>query len=259
MTLGDRRTVAALLSFVSLTLCLAATPVAAADDVGALRADVERLKADVEALKNEMRIMREVIVQRLAPAGRGPQATAEVKVAGSPSLGRADAPVTLVEFSDYQCPYCRRFFASTLPTLKKEYIDTGKIRYVFRDFPLESIHPHAKKAAEAAHCAGEQGQYWPMHDTLFGSQEALEASDLRNYAARLGLDVPAFTTCVESGKYDATVQTNVAEGSAAGVDGTPAFVVGRTRNADPIDGVMIKGAQPIDEFRRAIERVLAGQ
>ncbi len=130
---------------------------------------------------------------------------------------------------------------------------------MFRDFPLESIHPHARKAAEAAHCAGEQGKYWPMHDTLFGNQEALEANDLSGYAGKLGLDVGRFTACVESGKFAAEVQRNLQDGQAAGVNGTPSFVLGKTNGAGPIDGEMIEGAQPIEMFRRALDQALAAK
>ena len=115
----------------------------------------------------------------------------------SPALGR-DAPVTIVEFSDYQCPFCRRFYATTLPAIKKEYIDAGKVRYVFRDFPLEELHSHARKAAEAAHCAGEQGKYWQMHDALFQNQGTLELPQLAEHARAVGLDSLVFNRCMSS-------------------------------------------------------------
>src|SRR5262249_17984609 len=122
-------------------------------------------------------------------------------VTDAPALGQADAPVTLVEFSDYQCPYCRMFFSDTFPTLRREYIDTGKVRYVFRDYPLAQMHPQARKAAEAAHCAGEQGKYWEMHDLLFQNQQALALPQLSEYARNLGLDGASFDACLQSEKY----------------------------------------------------------
>src|SRR5206468_10780677 len=125
-------------------------------------------------------------------------------VADAPSLGRADAPVTLVEFSDFQCPFCGRFFATTLPALKQDYIDTGKLRYVFRDFPLDQLHPNARNAAAAAHCAGEQGKYWEMHDTLYRNQRTLQVEHLKGFALELSLNGNAFTTCLDGGKYAAT-------------------------------------------------------
>jgi protein-disulfide isomerase len=104
---------------------------------------------------------------------------AMVSLSGHPMLGHTGAPLTPIEFSDYQCPYCRRFFGTTLAALKAEYIDTGKLRYVFRNFPIDRIHPFARKAAEAAHCAGDQGQYWEMHDRLFHNPKALQVEQLR--------------------------------------------------------------------------------
>jgi len=112
-------------------------------------------------------------------------AAASVSIAGNLIMGKKDAPVTMIEFSDYQCPFCRRFFETTLPTLKAEYVETGKVRYVFRDFPLDQIHPHARKAAEAAHCAGDQGKYWEMHDLLFQNPQALRVESLKTHARSL--------------------------------------------------------------------------
>jgi protein-disulfide isomerase len=180
-----------------------------------------------------------------------------VSVAGAPMLGRPDAPVTLVEFSDYQCPFCQRFFLATLPTIKRDYIDAGKLRYLFLDFPLERIHPQAREAAVAAHCAGEQGKFWEMHDLLFQHQEALDPPRLREYGRRLGLDGPAFDACLASDKYAARIKQEIAEGIAAGVEGTPSFVVGKTRPGDSVEGALIVGAQPMEVFRQIIDQLLA--
>src|SRR2546426_8942793 len=146
-------------------------------------------------------------------------------------LGRADAPVTLVEFSDYQCPFCQRFFAATLSALKKHYVDTGKVRYVFRDFPLDQLHPQARKAAEAAHCAGEQRKYWEMHDTLYRNQRALQVEHLKEFALELSLNGNAFNTCLDGGRHPATVSQHHAAGSRPGVTRTPAFLVGKSSPA----------------------------
>ena len=179
-----------------------------------------------------------------------------MSIAGSPSLGKPDAPITLIEFSDYQCPFCNRFFQTTLPTIKAEYVDTGKLRYVFRDFPLDRIHPHARKAAEAAHCAGEQGQYWAMHDLLFQSSPALQVEQLKEYAGRLDLDRTVFDACLEQSKYAAKVEKDYQDGATAGVRGTPGFFIGTTQPDDTIQGVLISGARPLAVFRQAIERLL---
>jgi protein-disulfide isomerase len=145
-----------------------------------------------------------------------------------------------------------------LPTLKRDYVETGKLRYVFRDFPLDSIHPNARKAAEAAHCAGDQGRYWEMHDLLFQNQNALAPEDLRAYAGRLQLDEGRFAQCVSGGMHVGTVQRDQDEGVAAGVEGTPSFILGRTRPDGVVEGTLITGAQPVDDFRQAIDPLLAG-
>jgi protein-disulfide isomerase len=179
-----------------------------------------------------------------------------VNTLGNPMLGNPEAPLTLIEFSDYQCPYCRRFFEETLPALKTEYVDTGKLRYIFRAFPLDRLHPQARKAAEAAHCAREQGQYWAMHDLLFHHPQALQVEQLQAYAHRLGLDAVAFNSCLEHGAYAGAVQKDVEEGLAAGVYGTPAFFLGKTRADGTLQGITISGARPIAAFRHHIERLL---
>jgi protein-disulfide isomerase len=174
-------------------------------------------------------------------------------------MGRNDAPVTLIEFSDYQCPFCKRFFESTLPGLKTQYIDTGKLQYVFRDFPLDQIHPEARKAAEAAHCAGDQGKYWEMHDVLFRNQERLQVEQLKALARGLELAGEAFDSCLEQGKYQTEVQRDYDDGLKAGVRGTPAFFIGKTEADGTIQGRLISGAQPLSEFRREVDGLLTGK
>ena len=200
--------------------------------------------------------MLRLLSQRPAQGGVTVTAPVRTSVTDAPVLGRNDAPVTLVEFSDYQCPFCQRFFATTLPALKKDYIDTGKLRFVYRDFPLE-MHPHAREAAVAAHCAGEQGKYWEMHDALFQYQAALAPAQLAERARALGLDSSRFDQCLTSGRHTASIERGLADGAAAGVQGTPGFVVGKTQPGDTIQGTPIRGAQPLETFRRIIEQLLA--
>ena len=225
-------------------------------DFDALKNDLERIKIELSGMQLEIESMRPLLVQRSDQGTRSPHVTAQVSHAGNPMLGNTDAPLTLIEFSDYQCPYCRRFAETTLAALKREYIDMGRIRYVFRDFPLDRIHSQARKAAEAAHCAGDQGKYWEMHDVLFRNQRALQLEHLKVYARSLALDPIAFDDCLEQGKYGAEVQKDYDDGLAAGVQGTPGFFVGKTRADDTIQGSFIKGAQPIAAFREVIERLL---
>jgi protein-disulfide isomerase len=181
----------------------------------------------------------------------------KVAVGDNPMLGNPDAPLTLVEFSDYQCPFCRQFSESTLPALRKDYIDPGKLRYAFRDFPIAQIHPLARKAAEAARCAGDGGKYWDMHDLLFRNQRALRAEQVQAYAEQLHLDAQAFGTCLENAKYEAHVQRDFREGASAGVRGTPAFVLGKTRTDGTVEGVLVSGLRSLDDFQHEVERLLA--
>jgi protein-disulfide isomerase len=161
-------------------------------------------------------------------------------------LGDKDAPVTIIEFSDYECPFCSRFWSDTLPQLKREYIDTGKVKLVYRDFPL-SIHPNAQIAAEAAECAGEQGKYWEMHDQIFENQGQLGEGALKQWALGLGLDSGKFNSCLDSGKFTSEVQKDLADGSAVGASGTPTFF---------INGRKIVGAQPFSAFKAIIDSEL---
>ena len=170
----------------------------------------------------------------------------EIELAATdPSVGAQSAPVTLVEFSDFQCPFCRQ----VVPTLKKVQETYGdKVRVVWKDFPLTQIHPQAFKAGEAAHCAGDQGKFWEYHDRLFASQEALQPNDLKKHAADLGLNAATFATCLDSSKYGERVRDGVAEGSRLGVNSTPTIYV---------NGRMLSGAQPYETFASVIDEELS--
>jgi protein-disulfide isomerase len=245
-----------------ITLSLGTRPARAQSqpsEFEALKQDLETVKKDLAEIKKALSEMRDLLVQRSAPPAQPAQAIAKVNVGRSPSLGKPDAPVTVIEFSDYECPFCQRHFANTLPALKKDYIDTGKLRYVFRDFPLDSIHPQARKAHEAAHCAGEQGKYWEMHDRMFKNQRALVVENLKGFARDLGLKVEVFNSCLDQGKYASTVSEDLAAGSAVGVTGTPTFFIGKTAADGTIEATSVRGAQPIAAFRQVIDRLLEGQ
>jgi protein-disulfide isomerase len=253
------RTVLALVSLlaVSATVVSAQAPQPAPAELQAIKSELEAIKSDLEDVKQQLgQILR--LMQRPAQAP-APPTRARTTVADAPALGRPDAPVTLVEFSDYQCPFCQRFFQATLPELKRDYIDTGKVRYVFRDYPLDQIHPQARKAAEAAHCAGDQGKYWEMHDRLFQNQQALLVAQLGEHARALGLQGSAFDACLTSGKYAQRVSKGLEDGLAAGIQGTPGFVIGRTNPGGSVEGPTVRGAQPVDVFRRLIDQVLASK
>lgn len=162
--------------------------------------------------------------------------------------GNANAKVTIVEFSDFECPFCGKFYEETYPLILKNYVDTGKVKIVFRDFPLTSIHPNAQKAAEATECAAEQGKFWEMHDKLFENQDSLSVDDLKKYAADLKLNTATFNSCLDSGKMTAEVEKDAQEGMSYGVTGTPAFF---------INGRLVSGAQEFSAFEAIIDEELA--
>ena len=250
------RCLAFLLLFAAGAVAWSQAPQHPPEDSSAIKADLERIKADLEVLKSQLGQVLRTMSQRPAP-GAAPSSPVRVSVAGAPMLGRADAPVTLVEFSDYQCPFCQRFFATTLPALKKEYVDTGKVRYVFLDFPLDQLHPQARRVAEAAHCAGDQGKYWDMHAVLFQNQPSLAALQFAEHAQAAGVDATKLGQCVASGRHAARVARNVADGAGIGVQATPTFVVGRTTAGDFVEGPPLRGAQPVETFRRLIDQALS--
>ena len=181
------------------------------------------------------------------PNGVNPGSKIDVSVDDDPVDGSADAPVTIVEFSDFQCPYCGTFYSTTLPLIRKDYVETGKVKMVYRDFPLSSIHANAQKAAEASECADEQGKFWEYHDTLFEKQ-TLDIASLKQHAVDLGLDADQFNECLDSGKMATEVQKDLADGTLYGVKGTPAFF---------INGILISGAQPYSTFKQIIDKELS--
>ena len=168
--------------------------------------------------------------------------------------GSATAPITIVEFTDYQCPFCRRFQLQTWPAIERNYIASGKVRFIVRDLPLK-IHSAARPAAEAAHCAGEQGKFWPMHEALLNMQ--LDDATLLARAQALGLDVARFKECVLSDKYEAAIARNAAQADALGVNGTPTFIIGRVSHGE-LTGLRIAGAVPYGDFAMYLDRLLAG-
>jgi len=174
-------------------------------------------------------------------------------------MGSASAPIEIVEFSDYQCPFCARHARETLAEIDKTYVSTGKLRYVFRNFPIEGIHPLAFRAHEAAACAAEQGKFWEMHARLFGNQKALDPENLPKHAETIGLEMSRFRTCFDSRRLSVRIRQDIAEGRALGVNGTPMFFLGVTQ---PKDGKvkalrMLRGSQDFEAFRNAIESLLA--
>ena len=163
-----------------------------------------------------------------------------------PTLGNPDASVVFVEFGDFECPFCRRFTQDTKPLLEKDYIESGDVLFVWKDFPL-SIHARAETAHEAARCAQEQGKFWEYHDLLYANQQALHVNNLKSYAGDLGLNQDQFDSCLDSEKYRELIGDGLNLGSRSGVSGTPSFL---------INGRLVVGALPYSSFSDVIEEAL---
>ena len=177
----------------------------------------------------------------------------QVSLDDDPQLGDKNAELVMIEFSDFQCPFCGRFSSSTLPQVKKEYVDTGKVLFVYRDFPLDSIHPQAVPAALAAGCADEQDKFWEYHDKIFQNQASLGDTSYKTWAAELGLDTTKFNDCYDSKKYAGEVQKDFQDGNDAGVSGTPTFYIGSPQKGY----IEIVGAQPFSAIKQALDQELA--
>jgi protein-disulfide isomerase len=187
----------------------------------------------------------------------------QVSVDDDPVLGDKNAPVTLIEFSDYECPFCKRHFDQTLPQLKKDYIDTGKVKLVYRDFPLSFHDPMATKEAVAANCAREQGgdpTYFKFHDEMFkkttSNGNGLSDDKVKAIASDLGLNTASFNSCYDAQKSKDEVTKDIAEGSAGGVSGTPGFFIGKSSPDGKITGTPLVGAQPYAAFKTIIDQQL---
>jgi protein-disulfide isomerase len=212
---------------------------------------LEELKAIRKNLET-----RPIAPQAAAPAPARPvdDKVSYAFVPGNYTLGKEDAPLVLVEYTDYQCPFCQRFHNDAFAQIKTNYIDTGKIRFVTRDFPL-SFHENAMRGAVAARCSAEQGKFWDFRNTLIANASQLQADKIAVYAANASLDVPKFKACLDSDKYKAAIDKDMAEGQLAGVTGTPAFVLGRIQNGK-IEGVRLVGAMPYGQFDAKIQEFM---
>jgi protein-disulfide isomerase len=234
-----------------------------ANELEELRREVRDLKASQEQIRKELQeIKRLLLARQAAPVRLAPPE--QVNISELPIRGNQDARVVVVEFSDFQCPYCGHFFREAMPQIDRDYIKTGKIKYAFAHVPLEQTHPSAFKAAESADCAGEQGKFWEMHDRLFANQVTLAPADLISHANALGLDMTRFSQCLSSGKNAAAVRKSMARAEDVGVEGTPTFLIGLVdaKNSDDgnikVSGIIV-GAQPYAVFKSAIEKALGAQ
>jgi protein-disulfide isomerase len=201
----------------------------------------QKIEAQKALFLKSLRSNAKVVTYLKSP----PVFRAEISVAGEPFKGSEKAPVTVVKFEDFQCPFCKQV-QPTFNELLSRY--NGKVRLVHKDLPLESIHPQARQAAEAARCAYEQGKFWEYHDKLYANSPKASADDLKSYAKEVDLDVDSFDRCFANGKYKAVVQKDLKEGAQLGLTGTPTIF---------INGREISGNQPLEAFEAIIDEELA--
>ena len=211
---------------------------------------------DVEIL-NELKQIRLLLERALAG---GPEQSANTAVTlpnvDGLAMGRPGASVTVVEFTDLQCPFCRKFHVETFPRFKQEYVDTGRVRFVSKDFPLEDIHPMAFKAAQASKCAQRQGKGWEVRRSILEHNEQLTTTIFRQLAAQQGLAMQPFQECLSDAEsFSREIRTDMSIGLAAGVRGTPSIVIGRT-SASGIEGRLLVGAVSFDELSKHVDDFL---
>ena len=226
---------------------------------GAAASEVTSRQAG-EILK-ELRQIRQLLEKQQTPQGvaQVPLQAPEVvrmRLGTEISLGKADAPVTIVEFNDLQCPFCNRFQTTAFADIKKNYIDTGRVRFIHRDMPLEELHPQAIRAARAARCAGDQGKFWKVLDSVITHQASMSPQSIDQMAKDAGVDELAYRSCIESNAHLEEVQSNAASARELGLSGTPSFVIGRV-NGGTLEGQKLVGAMPYQTFDAVIRAALA--
>jgi len=221
------------------------------DQLAQLQREIASLKQGQKRMEKSLSAMMDILTGK-----KPPLEDVFVNVSGGPSLGQADAKVTIVEFTDFQCPFCSAYARETLGRIVTDYVKTGKARYVVRNFPLEQAHPLARKAAEAALCALEQGKYWELHDRFFADQRKLAISDILQHADAIGANIDELRSCLEGGGHAAEIAGDLAEGRDLGVLGTPTFFVG---SIDPGNKSRMRAVRSISGNvpYRAFEKVIA--
>jgi protein-disulfide isomerase len=225
-----------------------------AEPAGSAAISGDTAAAILKELKEIRRVLEKIEKQGQGQKRPAKPTTATVSVKNKPSMGDSGAPVTVVEFADYQCPFCLRFTKNTFPHLKRDFIDTGKVRWVALNLPL-AFHKDARKAAQAAHCAGEQDKFWEMREVLFRNPQKLGREHLPEHAGTVQLDIEAFKECIDSERHLDEIDQDAKDAGAVRLTGTPSFIVGKTAS-DKITGQVIVGAQPLSAFNAAINKAL---
>lgn len=244
------RKVSALVLFVVLTVTFS---------LPALGEGLSREQGDV--ILNELKQIRQLLEKQQKPAAPpsapAPPERVRLKIGKEFALGKSDAPLVLLEYTDYQCPFCNRFYTTAFPELKKQYVDAGKMRFVSRDYPLD-FHPHSMKAAQATHCAGDQDKFWQLKDALMNNYSRLTPELITSLARDTSLDMAKFQACMDAGKYLPEIKEGIAAAQSVGINGTPSFVLGKV-TGEYLDGYRIVGAQPYAAFESMAKEILAGE
>jgi protein-disulfide isomerase len=256
---------ARLASVTVIALLSLSPPQSQSDEVAALKREIQVLKDKQAAMDRDLQMIKSLLQSLVQRAQAQPEESfndKSITIDDAPSRGNAAAKVTLVEVSDYHCPFCRRQNLQTMPQLMAEYVNSGKVRYVFVDYPIAQLHPDSFKSHEAAACAGDQGKYWQMHDLLFTNAPSREASQLTANAGMLGVDTKKFEACLNDGKggpHAAAIRASIARMQQLGVGGTPLVLIGLTPPAGSPMKVLasVYGAKPYPEFKTALDQVLA--
>jgi protein-disulfide isomerase len=227
----------------------------------ALKKEVEALKASQAEMQKSLDEVREFL--KVVTGGRfgSPSLVgSSMEIDAAPANGKANAPVTMIEISDYHCPFCRRHVQQTQPQLYLEYVNTGKVRHVFMHYPIEQLHPDAYRSHEAASCAADQGKFWELHAKLFETP-LRTVEQLVPLGQSVGLDAPALRACLESGKHAQEVKDSVERIQKLGISGTPAFLIGRSAAGGGAIKItkVVEGAQPFSVFKTALDEALAAK
>lgn len=231
-------------------------------ELAQMRKEIDELKEGQRQMLEQLRELRgDDPLKRVAPAK--PQVPFDLTINPNPTevKGNKGARIAIIEFSDFQCSYCLSYVTQTFPQIDKDYIKTGKVKYIFRNLPLTSGHPNAFRAAEAAHCAAEQGKFWEAHDRFFAHQNTLNPNDWPQHAQALGLDTAKFNQCLTSGKYDDDINTDIEDAQRVGINGTPAFLIGVVAPDGSKINVrkLMMGAEPYNSFKQALDELLSAQ
>ncbi|PKH56128.1 thioredoxin [Shewanella sp. Choline-02u-19] len=226
------------------------------EEISSLKQDVSLLKKDISRIGSQVNDIHTIAMSSQKPQYKTLPTQTDLTANGTlPLLGEKTAQLAIIEFSDYQCPYCKRFINKTFPKLKSSYIDTGKVQYLTRDFPL-NFHPKAKGAAIAANCSLQQDAYWSMRDSLFENMKQLSDEVYQQAAASLSLDMNKFSSCLLDEAIANKIQQDVAYGTSLGIRGTPSFIIGRVENNQLINPKLVVGAQSFETFALLIDSLL---